>query len=110
MGFFSGLFGGGAPSSLISAAKRGDIDAQQALGNMYRFGENGTQKNDKEAFKWYAMAAERGNPFAQTQLGLMYCLGQGVQKDRDKGTGWLLSAANQGFEPALSALQTLAKC
>ena len=107
MGFFSKVFGGGAPSALVDAAKQGNVDAQQTLGNIYRFGENGVQKNDKEAAKWYAMAAERGNPAAQTQLGLMYCLGQGVQKDSHKGTGWLLLAAKQGFGPALLALQEL---
>ena len=47
---------------------------------MYAEGQ-GTQKNYKEALKWYLLSAEQGYALAESNLGLMYEEGQGVQQN-----------------------------
>jgi TPR repeat protein len=104
MAFFSKLFGGGELGALRKAAIKGDADAQSELGSKYRFGE-GVQRDDYEAFQWYAKAAIQGHMFAQFYLGIMYATGQGIQKDRNKAIALLQNAAAHGIPNAEQALQ-----
>jgi tetratricopeptide (TPR) repeat protein len=67
------------------AAKRGDPDAQNGLGQMYENGE-GVPQNYAQAAKWYRKAAEHvpdlgGAGQGRNNLGMLYLSGQGVSKD-----------------------------
>ena len=76
-------------------AKRGDADAQNMLGFMYRWGQ-GFAKNFEKAREWYRRSADQGNPTAQSNLGLVYWYGLGVPKDHKQAFHWFLRAAEQG--------------
>ena len=70
---------------LRRAAKRGDPDAQNNLGQMYENGE-GVPQSYAQAAKWYRKAAEHvpnlgGAGQGRNDLGLLYLSGQGVPKD-----------------------------
>lgn len=58
--------------------------------------DEGAQRNDSEAAKWYLKAAERGDAGCQYNLGLMYLEGRGVPKDMGNAIKWWRKAADQG--------------
>jgi TPR repeat protein len=80
-------------------AKRGDVEAQFDLGEMYYNGEI-VEKDFEKSFYWYSKAAEQGNAEAQYNLGIMYNNGRGVEKDFEKASQWYLKSAEQGYAPA----------
>src|SRR5215467_6097985 len=78
------------------AAKRGDPDAQNGLGQMYENGE-GVPQNYAQAAKWYRKAAEHvpnlgGAGQGRNNLGLLYLSGHGVPKDVVRAYMWFLLA------------------
>jgi TPR repeat protein len=79
----------------ILAAESGDVAAQSALAFMYAKGDN-TERNDKEAFKWFHEAAKQGDATSQFNLGVMYAKGRSVEQDYGKAFEWYLKAAEQG--------------
>lgn len=66
---------------IAKLAERGSSEAQNRLGNMYYFGNNGLPQDYSEAVKWYRKSAEQGNSQGQCNLGFMYHYGYGVNKD-----------------------------
>ncbi|MBO5359005.1 MAG: sel1 repeat family protein, partial [Clostridia bacterium] len=56
---------------LLEKAKNGDMLAQYQLACAYKDGK-GTEKNEKEAFKWYMESAKQGYPDAQAYVGYFY--------------------------------------
>ena len=46
-----------------------------------------------------------GNAKSQLDLGWMYLDGVGVNKDEKEAAKWFKKAADQGFEPAIKALE-----
>ena len=75
----------------LQKAKEGDPIAQRNLGRAYD-----TEKDYKEAVKWYREAADQGYAPAQSDLGLMYESGLGVEKDYKEAVVWYRKAATQG--------------
>ena len=53
------------------------------------------------------MAAEQGDADAQFNLSVMYDNGQGVPEDYVRAYAWLNLAAEQGYEPAVKARDSL---
>ncbi|HNP29457.1 MAG TPA: tetratricopeptide repeat protein [Nitrospirales bacterium] len=90
------------------AADLGNARAQNNLGAMYRQGL-GVPQDYQEAFRWFLRAAEQGNGGAQNHVGLMYYKGEGVQQDLVQAYMWAFLAAGQGVDPAIQALEFLAK-
>ena len=89
------------------AAKRGNVDAQFALGSCYLFG-NGVAEDYKKAVKWYRKAAEQGYALAQYRLGVCYYYGRdGVAKDYKEAVKWWRKAAEQGCRPAIRIFKRL---
>jgi hypothetical protein len=86
--------------ALIAAAHAGDARAQFLLGERYRIGDEFTERDCGEAFKWYGLAAEQGDPDAQNNLGSMHLNGMGVPKDAAKAVAWYRKAAKQGLPVA----------
>lgn len=79
----------------LRAAEQGNEEAQNNLGNAYRFGR-GIGKDDAEAARWFRKAAEQGHADAQDVLGSSYALGRGVPKDEAEAVRWFRKAAEQG--------------
>ena len=98
----------------IKTAKRGDLAMQLKLGELYRWGEEGAEKDERKSTYWYGLAingyraaACRGDAEAQYALGICYELGEGVIKDLTMAIFWLEQAAEQGYPEAMSALRDL---
>jgi TPR repeat protein len=60
-----------------SAAVKGDVSAQLALGNIYSTGYANIRKDDREAVHWYKLAAAQGDANAQFNLGSNFKYGEG---------------------------------
>ena len=76
-------------------AKRGNVEAQNMLGYMYRYGQ-GVPQDFELARQWYRLAADQGHARAQNNLGAMYRQGLGIPQDFKKAFRWFLRAAEQG--------------
>ena len=93
--------------ALIAAANTGDPEAQSAMGDCCREGDEFTAKNDAEAMRWYHLAAEQGLPEAQNNIGAMHHNGIGVPKDAAEAARWYKLAADQGLGIAQNNLGLL---
>ncbi len=76
-------------------AKRGNVEAQNMLGYMYRYGQ-GVVQDFEQARHWYRLAADQGHARAQNNLGAMYRQGLGVTQDYVEALQWFRRAAEQG--------------
>jgi uncharacterized protein len=74
-------------------AKQGNVNAQNKLGELYRYGK-GVIQNYEEAVKCYQMAADQGLIIALYNLGDMYLRGDGVEKDYKEAVKCYLVAAD----------------
>ena len=90
----------------MSAAKSGDANAQNAIGDMYKNGE-GVIKSYTNAFQWYLKAANQDHFYAQKNLGNLYYDGNGVKQDYMKAFEWYSKAAEQGYDVAQHNLAAL---
>ncbi len=90
----------------LDAAKQGNVDAQNWLGNFYSGdGQTASNINMTEAVKWYLKAAEQGNVDAQYKLSHCYSSGgRGFAKDEVKAKKWLRKAAENGNADAQCSL------
>ena len=75
-------------------AEQGVSHAQNALGEMYMYGE-GIPQDYNEAAKWFRLAAEQGHRRAQFLLGVLYWSGDGVPQDFDAAVKWFRLADNR---------------
>jgi hypothetical protein len=76
-------------------AKRGNIEAQNMLGYMYRYGQGVPQDFEKARY-WYRLSADKGHARAQNNLGAMYRQGLGGPQDHEEALRWFRRAAEQG--------------
>jgi TPR repeat protein len=78
-------------------AKKGDIEAQLALGKLYLEGEKeGVAVDCKKAEYWLEKAAAVGHAEAQFELGYFYDTAKGGGRDCGKAKHWYLKSAQQG--------------
>lgn len=89
------------------AAEQGDASAQNALGDIFRYGSDVVQKDAAEAIKWYKKAAEQLYDYALNNLGDCYYYGEGVEQDYVKAAKWYKQAAERGNEYAPDNLELL---
>ena len=88
-----------------TAAERGHIEAQYALGELYYLGDEGVPQDVSSAVKWYRTAAERGHIEAQYVLGELYLFGdEGVPRDVPVAVKWYRTAAERGHMEAQYSL------
>ncbi len=81
----------------LEKAKAGDASAQSEVAEYYEFGEEGFEKDGKQALDWYTKAADQNNVFALGRLELVYKTGRlGVAKDDQKYIHYLKRAAECG--------------
>jgi len=88
-----------ALKEFLPLAKKGQVSAQAAVGQMY-FEGKGVKPDPVEAAKWLEPAAKAGNARAQFLLGKLYLSGEGVQADPAKAAALSKAAADQGFVDA----------
>ncbi len=86
--------------TLRQQAEGGVPSAQTGLGDLYMWGGDGFQRDEKTAVFWYRKAAELGFAEAQSNLGDCYLAGSGIKKDEWEATRWHEKAAAQGFPMA----------
>jgi TPR repeat protein len=80
------------------AAKRGHVDAQDALGRLAFDTE--TDAGYQTARYWSELAAEQGNASSQARLGTIYHEGLGVEGDPQRAARYFLGAARAGHDAA----------
>lgn len=91
-------------SLLKKQAERGDVKAQNALGDYYNSTPDLTRTqgcspyNRRQTIKWYTKAARQGYTKAQKSLGMLYT--QIPCPDYDKGIYWLKKVAPKGYVEA----------
>jgi uncharacterized protein len=92
----------------LMAAERGDTEAQFIVGGMY-FQGIGTEKNQKEAFKWLYKAAKNGESTPQSQkiLGQAFLLGNVVPQNYTESIQWYQRASENGDHDAQNELAFL---
>ena len=77
--------------ALKKAAFKGDLIASRRLGLKYY-----SEKNYKEAMKWFEIAAIKNEPEALRYLGILHFMGQGVKLDYKKAEEWFTKAVEAG--------------
>ena len=92
----------------LLAASRGDLAAQNNLGELYETGaEPGLERDPHRAALWYENAARGGFGPAQYNLGRLYALGLGVEYDAVAARFWLRLAEERGVANAGELLRRL---
>ncbi len=87
-------------------AKRGDPEAQYALGSYYHDGQE-LAPNYEAATAWFSRAAQQGHPGAQLALGKMLLNAEAGLPDEVQAARWIRLAAEQGYAPAQNELAML---
>ncbi len=87
-------------------AEQGNVDAQFALGWMYKNGW-GVSQDDKQALKWFRLSVKQGDAKGQYGLGSMYNKGQGVPQDYKEAFKLYTLSAEQGYVDAQYNLGTM---
>lgn len=88
-------FNGLPINELKDIARKGDVNAQIKLGDLYYNGKE-VPRNYQEAKEWYEKAAEQGHPRAQAALASLYRTGKAGEQDYKKAAEWYEKSANQG--------------
>lgn len=86
--------------------------ARDYIGDLYRQGKDGVEKNIEESQKWYKEAfnlfkikAEEKDLDAQYQLGIHYLYGHGIKEDIKLASFWLSKARKGGHWEATSIFE-----
>ncbi|KAM9319706.1 protein sel-1 homolog 3-like [Gastrophryne carolinensis] len=86
-------------------AKQGVSSAQQAVGRMLFWGQQGISSNPEAAIKFYERGAvQQKDPVLMYDYGVVLLRGQGVKQDIPKALEYLKKAADMNFVPALNSL------
>lgn len=85
------------------AAKHGDADAQNIVGNIY-LNADYVENNPQKAFKYYQMAAAQGHLEGMANLGYCYQEGIGTDVNILSAEEWLRKAADGGLQDAIDIL------
>jgi TPR repeat protein len=88
-----------AQRELLPLAERGNVEAQWALGHLFKTAKGSTRDLGRAA-KWFLKAAENGDSESQYQIGTMYLWGDGVVKNPGEGAKWIEKAVYQAHEKA----------
>ena len=90
-------------NQLLTAAEKGNAEAQFEVAAIYRYGQeldnfnygHAVKQDKAEAVRWYTKAAEQGHAEAQLFLGAMYDNGEGVTENTAEAIRWFNKAAEQ---------------
>lgn len=82
------------PADVLSAANKGDANAQYSVARSYQLGKR-VKSDNKKALKWYTKSANQGHLEASYRLGLIYYKGIGGYKiDLKLAYKYISEAAN----------------
>ena len=87
----------------IKAADRGYVKSMKELGNMYKEGRDGIEKDIYKAREWYLKAADKGDVDAMLSVGKTYY----DEKDYVKAREWYSKAADRGYDQAMHEMGKL---
>ncbi|XP_035536148.1 protein sel-1 homolog 3 [Morone saxatilis] len=86
-------------------ARRGAAEAEQAVGRMLFWGQQGVSPDIQKAVRHYERGAVQWeDPVSMYDYGIVLLEGHGVKKDIPKAVTFLKKAMDQGFVPAINAL------
>ncbi|XP_058049194.1 protein sel-1 homolog 3 isoform X2 [Ahaetulla prasina] len=86
-------------------AVRGDSAAQQRLGQMLFWGQQGVEKNLRKAVEWYAKGAlENEDPVSLFDYSIVLFKGQGVKRNKRLAFQLMRKASSKGFPQAVNGL------
>ncbi|XP_072547841.1 protein sel-1 homolog 3 [Salminus brasiliensis] len=86
-------------------ARNGVADAEQAIGRMLFWGQQGVASDIQTAVRHYERGATRlQDPVSMYDYAIVLLTGQGVPKDVPRAVAFLKKAMDQGFAPAFTAL------
>ncbi|KAF9923785.1 hypothetical protein FBU30_006173 [Linnemannia zychae] len=91
----------------IFIANQGNKEMQIHLGDIFKYGLGGVEKDYNRAKDWYLKAAEQGHAGAQYNIGNLYENGHGVQQDYSLAMTWYKKAAEQGYAIAQNNIGNL---
>lgn len=100
------LAGPGRARLVREAALSGEAEAQAVWGQMLLDGRE-TERNPREAFRWFMRGAAAGHLMALNMVGRCYDLGQGVPADKARAAECFGAAARRGLPEAMYNLATL---
>jgi TPR repeat protein len=89
-----------------SMAKKGDSNAQFALGVMYYQG-SGMMSDLSKAQKWMRKAAQQNNKQGQYNLGIMLANGHGSSANLVEAYAWLKISSENGYSAAADSVKQL---
>ena len=92
----------GPTDEIVERARRGDPEAQLALGD--RLARPGDGRDLAAAVDWYAKAAAQSNETAQLRLARLHQGTQDGVADPEASVRWYVAAAEQGNREAMRAL------
>ena len=84
---------------LTFSAQTGDAESQNALGEMYYFGDE-IEQDFEQAVYWFKEAAKQKHAEAMYNLGVCFVNGEGVEKNKTTGLGFIRQAAKLGSKAA----------
>ncbi|XP_056138761.1 protein sel-1 homolog 3 [Lampris incognitus] len=86
-------------------ARNGAAEAEQAIGRMLFWGQQGVSPDIQKAVRHYERGATRlRDPVAMYDYAIVLMQGHGVEKDIPRAVAFLKKAMEQGFSPAINAL------
>jgi len=94
-----------AETLIHDAAEKGNFLALSGMAQLYSGEVEGIEPDPEKYFYWTQKSAELGDRAGQYYMGCCFISGQGTPVDKENGWGWIERSAEQGFEPALAALQ-----
>jgi TPR repeat protein len=87
-------------NEIVSAATKGDVEAECYLGMAYFHGLRGFATNLPAARQWMLKSAGHHSAQAQNTLGWQAANGIGMATNHDEAIGWYRKSADQGFSRA----------
>ncbi|KAM3875095.1 protein sel-1 homolog 3 [Diretmus argenteus] len=86
-------------------ASNGAAEAEQAIGRMLFWGQQGVSPNIQKAVRYYERGAVRlEDPVSMYDYAIVLMQGHGVKKNIPRAITFLKKAMDQGFAPAINAL------
>ncbi|KAI8886494.1 HCP-like protein [Backusella circina FSU 941] len=89
------------------AAISGIQEAQLAVADMFKEGEDAVDQNYYQSSIWYLKCARQKNNVAQYNLGVLYDNGLGVRNDPLEASKWFTKSSDQGNSDAFHSLGLL---
>ena len=87
---------------LTANALEGDPSAQNALGEMYYYGDE-IERDYEQAVFWFKEAAKQKHPDGMYNLGMCFVNGEGIERNEATGQSFIRQAAKLGSKAALAA-------